>query len=83
MHLLVDPELLQTLELLLPRERRLIQLRSEGKTFEQIGAQLGCSRAQAYRLVMEANRKLRARLKRTARAEHDSRADEGNVTDEL
>jgi RNA polymerase sigma factor (sigma-70 family) len=79
MHLLDDPELLQALETLLPRERRLIQLRSEGKTFEEIGAALGYSRSQAYRLVIEANRKLRARLKRTARAERDSRADEGET----
>jgi DNA-directed RNA polymerase specialized sigma subunit len=81
MHL-SDPELLRALETLLPRERKLIELRSEGKTFTEIGRAFGYSRSQAYRFVLEANRKLRARLKRMARAD-ERRADEGNVTDEL
>ena len=82
MHL-SDPELLRALETLLPRDRRILEMRGQGRTFDEIGVAFGISRAQAFRWAQAARQRLLAKLKRRARAERDSRADEGNVTDEL
>jgi DNA-directed RNA polymerase specialized sigma24 family protein len=66
---LEDEQLKAALATLLPRERRILEMRGNGQTFEQIAAAFGFSRAQAHRLAATAKRKLEARLKSAARAD--------------
>ena len=68
-----DPALIEALQALLPRERRILEMRAQGKTFDEIGDAFGYSRAQAFRLAQIARQKLNARLKRQAGAARDSR----------
>lgn len=61
---LADEQLKAALQTLLPRSRRILEMRFEGKSFGEIGAHLGLSRSQAHRLHSAALRRLKAKLKR-------------------
>jgi len=66
---LADEQLKAALATLLPRDRRILEMRAEGKTFDEIAATFGFSKAQAFRLASAANQKLKARLKAATRAD--------------
>jgi DNA-directed RNA polymerase specialized sigma24 family protein len=70
---LADETLKDALATLLPRDRRILEMRSKGRTFDEIAAAFGFSKAQAFRLAQIARQKLNARLKRQAGAARDSR----------
>jgi DNA-directed RNA polymerase specialized sigma subunit len=65
---LEDEQLKSALATLLPRDRRIMRVRFEDKTFDKIGVAFGYSRAQAFRLTQIAPQKLNAKLKVGAKA---------------
>ena len=88
---LADEQLKAALAELPMRERRALELQSQGRSLEDIAAALRVSRSTAHRLVSSAQRKLNAKLKAAARADKwrnvlagglaldTSRADEGET----
>jgi len=63
-----DDNLNAALASLLPREQRLIAMRQAGATFSEIGKHYGKTYGWAYQQWSAAMFKLKARLKRGARA---------------
>jgi DNA-binding CsgD family transcriptional regulator len=92
---LTDPTLIEALATLPMRERRALELQSQGRSLADIAAALRVSRSTAARLVSSARQKLNARLKAAARADKwrnvlaggtaldTSRADDGAKPGEL
>jgi DNA-directed RNA polymerase specialized sigma24 family protein len=88
---LTDPTLIEALATLPMRERRALEMQSQGRSLADIAAALRVSRSTAARLVSSARQKLNARLKAAARAAKwrdvlaggpaldTSRADEGET----
>jgi DNA-binding CsgD family transcriptional regulator len=65
---LADEQLKAALAALPMRERRALELQSQGRSLADIAATLRVSRSTAQRLVSSARQKLDARLKAAARA---------------
>jgi DNA-directed RNA polymerase specialized sigma24 family protein len=88
---LTDPTLIEALATLPMRERRALEMQSQGRSLADIAAALRVSRSAAHRLASSARQKLNARLKTAARADKwrnvlaggpaldTSRADEGET----
>ena len=88
---LTDPALIEALATLPIRERRALEMQSQGRSLADIAAALRVSRSTAHRLASSARQKLNARLKTAARADKwrnvlaggpaldTSRADEGET----
>ena len=88
---LTDPALIEALATLPIRERRALEMQSQGRSLADIAVALRVSRSTAHRLVSSAQRKLNAKLKAAARADKwrnvlagglaldISRADEGET----
>jgi len=66
---LEDEQLKEALETLPLRERRALELQSQGRSLDDIAAALRVSRSTAHRLASSARQKLNARLKAAARAD--------------
>jgi DNA-binding NarL/FixJ family response regulator len=66
---LADEQLKAALATLPMRERRALELQSQGRSMADIAAALQVSRSTAARLVSSARQKLNARLKAAARAD--------------
>src|SRR5215510_15389610 len=64
-----DEQLKEALSKLPPRERRTLELQSQGRSLDDIAAALRVSRSTARRLASSARQKLNARLKAAARAD--------------
>ena len=65
---IADEQLKAALATLLPRERRALELQSQGRSLADIAATLRVSPSTAHRLASSARQKLNARLKAAARA---------------
>ena len=66
---LTDPALIEALATLPIRERRALEMQSQGRSLADIAAALRVSRSTAHRLASSARQKLNARLKTAARAD--------------
>jgi DNA-directed RNA polymerase specialized sigma24 family protein len=66
---LEDEQLKEALATLPPRERRALELQSQGRSLDDIAAALRVSRSTAHKLASSARQKLNARLKAAARAD--------------
>ena len=64
-----DEQLKEALSKLPPRERRTLELQSQGRSLADIAAALRVSPSTARRLASSARQKLNARLKAAARAD--------------
>ena len=65
---LEDEQLKEALSTLPLRERRALELQSQGRSLDDIAAALRIGRSAAHRLASSARQKLNARLKAAARA---------------
>jgi len=64
-----DEQLKEALSMLPLRERRALEMQSQGRSLADIAAALRVSRSAAHRLASSARQKLNARLKAAARAD--------------
>jgi DNA-directed RNA polymerase specialized sigma24 family protein len=65
---LADERLKLALQSLLPRDRRILEMRAQGVSLVTIAITFKCSRATAYRWASQARQRLCAKLKAAARA---------------